>query len=424
MHEEYPWTYITKQPAAKAILYEWKLGLGSWRLFNKFKSRYLIRTDQSATAIRCVKTDCCTWCTREIIGRTAQGSLVAICAHEYDRPVLLSEEESYIYQLNRNLFFQDICAAIDIQYHESSVDDCYMTWRIGDIACSNQKLYPVYFTHQIDETGFLRILKELCYRLSEPFVLITYNGSYRTYQSDCLLSSHQAVQLTLSEMMIFDEEGILIPLRSLSDILSSRLSLNNPPESESALPKNFFRRRGGYWEVRFEGGEVAYLEHQNGMDHLKLLLSRPHRLMSVLEIYSKDTVDTQTMSAMSTGAEDVVDKKYISALRARLDEIDHDISYAEEFQYADVDEKLHIEKEEILDQLRSIVGSGGRHRRTNDPLKKPRDNVAKAIGRAIMSIRSNGLDKLADHLSASLELGNKIAYTPQIEISWETDRLM
>lgn len=67
-----------------------------------------------------------------------------------------------------------------------------------------------------------------------------------------------------------------------------------------------------------------------------------------------------------------------------------------------------------------MIGPGGKVRKSDDPLKKPRDAVSKAVRRTMQNIRKAKMNRLAEHLEKSIVFGNEMMYNPSDDIYWET----
>jgi hypothetical protein len=131
-------------------------------------------------------------------------------------------------------------------------------------------------------------------------------------------------------------------------------------------------------------------------------------------------MDEQTRIAMGVGGVEVADDKYLDECRIMLGELDRDIMEAEQFNDPGQRMRLQQEKDQLLKQIRGLIGPGGTMRKTDDPIKKPRDAVSKAIRRTIKNIRSAEMNRLADHLNKRLIFGKDMIYNPPDDICWET----
>jgi hypothetical protein len=72
--------------------------------------------------------------------------------------------------------------------------------------------------------------------------------------------------------------------------------------------------------------------------------------------------------------------------------------------------------------MKDLIGLGGALRKLDDPLKRPRDAVTKAIRRTIKNIRAAGMNGLADHTEKSMAFGKDIIYKPSEDIYWKLHR--
>ena len=207
--------------------------------------------------------------------------------------------------------------------------------------------------------------------------------------------------------------------------------------SKEKQPDNFFRKRGGGWEARFNrGNTINIIGVDKGAEYINLLLAHPDREASVYEVvcgYALGVADGANVALehddieegfqVTTGAPlgdagVVVDRKALAQYQARFQLLTTEKAEAEQ----DGD---HQRKEEIEDEMTRIfeaitggTAKGGKLRKAGDKRKNVRDAFRNAVNRAIKQIEK--WDKpLAEHLKTSIKHGNEVVYRPGMPIAWD-----
>ncbi len=171
------------------------------------------------------------------------------------------------------------------------------------------------------------------------------------------------------------------------------------------------------WSVEF-GDERCSVPHVKGMADIAVLVSRPGREVSALELAGGP--DARGLA----GRGDVLaDRQALAAYRDRLAEIDAELDRAHDD--ADVGrlERLEDEREAVLSELRRVTGLGGRARtQANRPAERARKAVSARIRDAIRRLGAVAPDA-AGHLDRSIRTGLFCSYDPdgEAEVSWVVD---
>lgn len=202
-------------------------------------------------------------------------------------------------------------------------------------------------------------------------------------------------------------------------------------------PDNFFRKRGGGWEARFNrGNTINIIGVDKGAEYINLLLAHPDREASVYEVvcgYALGVADHAnsglehddieegfqvTTGAPLGNAGVVVDRKAVEQYRAKYQSLVTEKAEAEQDGDHQRVEEIEDEMAQIADAITAGVGKGGKLRRTGDKRKNVRDAFRNAVNRAIKQIEK--WDKpLAEHLKASIKFGNEVVYRPGVPITWD-----
>jgi non-specific serine/threonine protein kinase len=193
-------------------------------------------------------------------------------------------------------------------------------------------------------------------------------------------------------------------IRSAIDELEARMAptRHRQPSREMSDSVSLVRE-GDVWALTFRDDTVR-LKHLVGFDHLAALLVSPGRELTAIElggVGQERRVDTA----------ETIDRQAINDLKARLIDLDTDMSEAES--RADLDRLAAARKEfdEITDYLASNLGLGSRSRRFGSAGERARVKVTKAIRSAIAKITEASPD-LGLHLSASVSTGSFCVYRP------------
>ena len=118
---------------------------------------------------------------------------------------------------------------------------------------------------------------------------------------------------------------------------------------------------------------------------------------------------------------EVGDRRALADYRTTLKDLDSELNDARNAHDEHWVEDLLEQKERVLSEISNMQGPGGKLRYANDPLRKPRDNVRKAIQRSVDNLVKANMQELATHLQPLATVqGGEIAYQPAHPITWET----
>jgi tetratricopeptide (TPR) repeat protein len=188
----------------------------------------------------------------------------------------------------------------------------------------------------------------------------------------------------------------------------------NPAANASApagAAAGTFRRSGATWELVYAGRRVQ-VAHGRGLVDLALLLGRPDRAVSVIEL-------TDEPNAAELGARGamVLDERARREIGARLRELDADVADAEA---AGDHERAALKREArqiLAETVARDFGLGGRSRRLGDPVERARKTVSTRLRRSIAAI-GKVHPELGRHLERSIDTGTWCAYRPAEPVEW------
>ncbi len=116
-------------------------------------------------------------------------------------------------------------------------------------------------------------------------------------------------------------------------------------------------------------------------------------------------------AAVSHSDADVIDAQALSAYRARLADIDAELSEAESWADGPRASRLRLEREALLGEIGAATGLGGRRRRFTSAQERARVAVRKAIVSALDRIDQHD-SSLARRLRDSVRTGSACRYDP------------
>lgn len=279
------------------------------------------------------------------------------------------------------------------------------------------------------------------------FKYLNYNSAGQAAQRVFDLYKRHANEVmgAVDELLSRHSKGIrerTLPGDSLLRTVFESASVVSMPAvvSVEKLPDNIFRKRGGVWEVRFQGrGRHTILIQgvDKGAEYINLLLAFPDRETSVYEIAVGSAANAIDLPA-NTGvapedieegfqvtqgiplgdAGDVADRQALREWQQRARELLGEIEDAREAGDHARIEEIEEEMAFLTKAMEGGKGLGGRQRKAGDKRKNVRDAFRNAVDRAIRQIEK--YDKpLGEHLKASIKHGNEVVYRPEMSITWD-----
>jgi tetratricopeptide (TPR) repeat protein len=176
-------------------------------------------------------------------------------------------------------------------------------------------------------------------------------------------------------------------------------------------PGNVFRREGDSWMVGL-AGTASLMRDTKGMHDLARLLAQPGADIHVLDLVAEGP----TLRSDAPG--DPIDTTARDQYRARLVEIERELSDADERADVARSERLGAERDALIAELSSAYGLGGRARRRSDSAERARSAVTQRIRDAITRIEAADPD-LGRHLRRAVRTGTFCAYAPEQPTTWE-----
>lgn len=214
--------------------------------------------------------------------------------------------------------------------------------------------------------------------------LVTYNPFRR--QED--------IELVAEGALLLDAKVLSTPPRSPDD--PRRLA------TEAALSSD-----NDGWTFHFEGKGTA-LPNLKGLNDLATLLSQPG-----LEVHCSDLAERNDVYR----GEPVIDENGRQTIKARIRDLQEELTEAEDMNDLGRAELVRGERDQLIEELSSALGIGGRSRRMGDLADRARSTVTWRIRHAIRRIEKSD-PILGRHLSNSVKTGLFCSYQPEREIKW------
>ena len=186
--------------------------------------------------------------------------------------------------------------------------------------------------------------------------------------------------------------------------------LARPPDGaprEAAVTTHFHQNDAG-WLIGCDGA-AAVLPDVKGLHYIRYLLQRPGQDVEATDLAAAAAGHPGV--TVSDAEADVIDAQALSAYRARLAEIDAELSEAESWADESQSGRLRLEREALLDEIGAAAGLGGRRRRFGSAQERARIAVRKAIVSALDRIGQHD-SSLARQLRDCVRTGGACRYDP------------
>ena len=146
---------------------------------------------------------------------------------------------------------------------------------------------------------------------------------------------------------------------------------------EKALTVHFHQNDAG-WTIGRDGS-AAVLPDVKGLHYIRHLLQRPGLDVKAADLAT--AVAGHPGTTISHADADVIDAQALSAYRARLTDIDAELSEAESWADESRAGRLRLEREALLGEIGTATGLGGRHRQFSSAQERARIAVARPSSR-------------------------------------------
>nr|BFD95560.1 hypothetical protein KitaXyl93_69200 [Kitasatospora sp. Xyl93] len=163
------------------------------------------------------------------------------------------------------------------------------------------------------------------------------------------------------------------------------------------------------WLVGEEGATFA-LPDLRGLHHLRTLLGRPGTDVSAGELAATAS-GHPGLAVTESDTGEIADRQALAAYHRRLDDIDAELDDAAEWADQGRLDRLRLEREALLDEIRAATGLGGRRRRFGSTDERARVAVRKAVVAALDRVARHDAP-LARLLRDTVRTGASCRYDP------------
>jgi len=168
-----------------------------------------------------------------------------------------------------------------------------------------------------------------------------------------------------------------------------------------------FRRTGTTWDVTFNGATFS-VAHSKGLEYLSLLLAKPNEWIAAAELAGSRVVESATP---------LLDQQAQQQIKGRARALKSEVEEAQALGDDARRERARAELEQIADQLQRDTGRAGRSRTFGGAAERARQNVGRAVGRAIDAIAA-GNAAAGEHFRQQVDTGGSCRYRPVPGTEW------
>ena len=184
---------------------------------------------------------------------------------------------------------------------------------------------------------------------------------------------------------------------------------HRPPAARPGTARMVMRpRSSGVWSVGVEGGEFA-LPDAKGLRLIRYLLQQPG--VDIPAVALSDAVAGRSNDSALSDAGELLDRDAVASYRTRLRDIETELDEAAAWSDSVRAERLELERDALLRELRRATGLDGRTRRAGSSAERARVAVRKAIAAAIDRVERNDA-QLGRMLRDTVRTGNLCRYDP------------
>ena len=205
-------------------------------------------------------------------------------------------------------------------------------------------------------------------------------------------------------------------LRSRSEL--ERLAGHGPATAEEpGAGTGLFRRDGALWTLGY-GGRTVRMRDAKGLRDLAALLAAPGRPVHATDLVAASAAMEAAAPALRMGADEVLDDRARSEIRARLLDLEAEVEEAGRWHDPERAARAALGRDALVAELAAASGLGGRARRLGDQPERARNAVTARI-RDVLDRIECVHPALGAHLRASVTTGTFCSYSPPASTAWE-----
>jgi hypothetical protein len=345
------------------------------------------------------------WSTFKVI--ESNDHFVAFCESTGDSRVV-PRADVICHKLNSRQLAAELNAALSLGRKPEWLDNSRRVWFLGNLPLELQSR-PVYLSLYTASDLITEALHTAAAHARSTFLLLDLNSRRRDQRFDVSAKIVDCKPIELDQLISVTSDGRLLAKSKSRELIASLLGVT----LESRLSGYVFQRKGKHRMLAFNS-EIEITSETNGNWYIEQLLAKPNVAFRCTQLESLLAGLAEETSTGSIG--EVVDMETLKGYRDRLQEIDEELEEAASFNDPARQEKLGDERQDILDQMKSAQGIGGRLRQKFDA-ERSRKTVCKAISRSIEAIEKVH-PELGLHLHKSINLGLEVSYRPNVVIDW------
>jgi CheY-like chemotaxis protein len=262
-----------------------------------------------------------------------------------------------------------------------------------------------------------------------PAIVMTSHGHDSPDLAVEVLSEHKAVH--------FVKKPFPLPAsgNTLEDKIMKTLELleSDSITNMSSLPKNIFRRKGDFWQARYDGRNEFFVSPCKGAEYLhKLLEAQGERLSAASIVFGAahyfdmemddDEAEKHELRISShihlDSLDTVSDRRALQEYGKELEKVNAEIKKARKENNNAMLTQLEEEKAGLKKGLNESMHRG-KFKKIKDKRKNIRDAFRNNINRLIEEIKRTDCE-FGEHLSATLTFGDNPSYKPLEKIPWST----
>jgi hypothetical protein len=199
----------------------------------------------------------------------------------------------------------------------------------------------------------------------------------------------------------------------------ARLARQGPERPKAPADRvtgDVFRRDGSLWTLAYAGREVR-MRDAKGLRDLAVLLGSPGRPVHAAELVAGAAGDAAAPAGLRLGADEVLDDRARSEIRARLLDLEAEVEEAGRWHDPERAARAALERDALVAELAAATGLGGRSRRLGDQSERARKTVTARI-RDVIDRIERVHPPLGAHLRASVTTGTFCSYSPPAPTAW------
>lgn len=350
-------------------------------------------------------------CPRRIVER--RGQLLAVCndSPRLCDPIPVSREDVVLYDVRMDELAAIAARTLGLEPHVSTSRPGGEIWSLGALPLRPGSDLPAFFYSARHPGRFDRGVAHLLRGHAGPFLLVAARSLLSSPSQTAGLRRRKCILLAAEDVWYAADQGGRLVLAN-GDFRSEEEEADS--SSRPGSERCELVRLGSRWRGRFAGKDAVF-PHSRGLELIAILVQKPGQEIHADRLLA--AADGRGAPLPGGSAGEVIDNRALAAYKNRLDEIAAEIEEARECGRDEEVERLLEERDELLGEMKTSTGLGGRKRKASDDADRSRKRARAAITRELQRL-DGVLPELAEHLRESIRLGAFLSYAPKGEIAW------